>query len=512
MDGFVHSKYPIEMFEAILMPSYDRPVHSSSTHSTTGEDNMQGGDGSHSRQKRVVPLIMAAGVVVSFASLIYDGINHLLASSHMSELTMELNNQGAQLSRVTKSVIRLQSSIAEIWSRITPLGVWAQIIGETALLRSAVQLVLQDSSRLVQGFQQLSFHRLSPRLVNSTDMSHSLSILRRRMSMAGYELLAQDLDDIYQCDTSHILFPNNTLMVFVHLPAIRTAAVMDLYSYIPMPLQLDPGGQGSVLLPVPEHRYIAITKDGTMTRVYTESAFGQCFKLSSYYRCPHSYTYDKRHTSTCLAALFRSDTAQIGALCKWDINPSQDYLAQVGKNEFLLYHHTDSEISRRCLGDPPTLETHRFQGTRRVRALPTCSFTTPSFLFDGELDLSMPASHLTTKPLNLSSLWKDVNGDHLLSVSLAEMAAHVLALGSKEDLTLQDIDALVDAHLVNTGFLYSTGTVSALVVLLAVVVLAYYARHHLRDQLVTRWARFRGRIPLDVQPSAPPAEPEEVEV
>ena len=444
------------------------------------------------RVKRIAP-IAAIGAVVSFASMIYDSVSNLLTGRSISKLTVEVNRQGAQLSQVTKSVKIMQNSMEDIWSRLNSQGHWARVSAEVLLLHASLDLVLEDSNRLVEGFQQLSFHRLSPRLVNATDLAQSLSVLRRRMNEAGYELIPQDLDDVFSCETSHLIFPNQTLLIFIHLPAIRSAAVMDLYTFIPMPLQLDPGTDGSMLLPAPEHRHIAVTKDGTMTRVYTESAFGHCIKIASFFRCPESYTYDKRLTSNCLSALFRSDHVLIGKLCKWDINPAQDHLAQVGKNEFLLYHHNEGEITKRCLSDPPTFHAVRFQGTRRVKAPPACSFATSSFLFDGQLDLTSTTTHITTKPLNLTALWVNINGDDFTSVSLPEMADQVLALGSQEDLTLHDVDALVDASFITRYFRYTTGIICALSLLALLSFVLYYFRYHLRRRVLEYWrAHWRG--------------------
>lgn len=491
LDGAMfHSHFPVALGEILLNNSIIHAPHAPYAHPVWEKENFN--TTVAYRAKRIAP-IAAIGAVVSFASMIYDSVSNLLTGRSISKLTVEVNRQGAQLSQVTKSVRTLQDSMKDIYSRLDYYGKWVRASAEVMLLQSSLDLVLEDSNRLVEGFQQLSFHRLSPRLVNATDMAQSLSLLRRRMNEAGYELIPQDLDDVFSCETSHLIFPNNTLLIFIHLPAIRSAAVMDLYSFIPMPLQLDPGTEGSMLLPAPEHRYIAVTKDGTMTRVYTESAFGHCVKIASFFRCPESYTYDKRLTSNCLSALFRSDHVLIGKLCKWDINPAQDHLAQVGKNEFLLYHHNEGEITKRCLSDPPTFHAVRFQGTRRVKAPPACSFATSSFLFDGQLDLTSTTTHITTKPLNLTALWVNINGDDFTSVSLPEMAAQVLSLGSQEDLTLHDVDALVDASFITRYFRYTTGIICALSLIALLSFFLYYFRYHLRRRVLESWrAYWRG--------------------
>jgi hypothetical protein len=98
--------------------------------------------------------------------------------------------------------------------------------------------VFEDSTRILRGLNALADHRLSPDFVKTSKMTEALLLLENSMHQEGYELGLETMDDIFRCKTSHLVWHNGTLNIYLHIPAYKIDSRLQLQEHIPVPLIL----------------------------------------------------------------------------------------------------------------------------------------------------------------------------------------------------------------------------------------------------------------------------------
>ena len=182
----------------------------------------------------------------------------------------------------------------------------------------------------------------------------------------------------------------------------------------------------------------------------------------------------------------------------------------------MLYQHREEEISRRCLGVNASLETLRFSGTRRIRAAPTCTFSTPSFIFDGQLDLVATATHVTSRVLNVSSVWTSVSG--FAMDSMKELADELFLLGSQVSMTMEDATHKISSSRRTSMFKWSFVGIGIFVLLFSIIFSIIVFRYRRIFRMLFHWRAGHPPLPrptglaedfhsLQVPPLKTPPEP-----
>ena len=69
-------------------------------------------------------------------------------------------------------------------------------------------------------------------------MYQQLTVLTTKLRMNHNDLLLTDRSQVWEMDTSYVLFSNFTLVLFVHFPVGNTKTKLKLVEYMPTPLKL----------------------------------------------------------------------------------------------------------------------------------------------------------------------------------------------------------------------------------------------------------------------------------
>ena len=232
------------------------------------------------------------------------------------------------------------------------------------------------------------------------------------------------------------------MLIFVHIPSVRIDSVLNLYRYFPTPLLLgkDPKDQPLFMTPLPYHSYLALSSDTTLSRAMTDVQFASCTRELGHYVCPHTNVYDKRQDgSSCLLSLYHNNEAEISSNCKWTIHSQQDSLSQLGPHTFLVFQATPGIITVRCL-NPVSEDSMTGQGLFLISANSSCRGSSRSFLFDGELDVSMAPIRLEPRFLNLTNLWLHAGGQSDLSA----ISDRLKNIGNLHGITLTNLVSQLD--------------------------------------------------------------------
>ena len=179
----------------------------------------------------------------------------------------------------------------------------------------------QEVDRILDGLEALSRHRLSPHLILPGQMAEALSALRESMRRNGYELAIDNVFQLFQLDTSHLYYGNQTIEIIVHIPAFKPNNIMTLYKHRNMPVRFDgldelgKNGPPLYLQPQSQDVYLAVDVSETAFQTFTLGRLQTCTQLFGLYVCPRNNVVDKRTSQECLMALFTGKMSQVRAVC-----------------------------------------------------------------------------------------------------------------------------------------------------------------------------------------------------
>jgi hypothetical protein len=69
-------------------------------------------------------------------------------------------------------------------------------------------------------------------------MTEALLLLKNNMQREGYELRLETMDNICRCETSHLVWDNGALNIYLHIPAYKIDSRLQLLEHVPVPLIL----------------------------------------------------------------------------------------------------------------------------------------------------------------------------------------------------------------------------------------------------------------------------------
>ena len=355
----------------------------------------------------------------------------------------------------------------------------------TTLVNNEVE---KEIRRIINALEMLSLHRLSPALINTIQLEAIYEDAKRAGLAKGLTIASTVPEDIFRFETSHLIFENGTLRIFVHMPSYRTNGLMQLMEYLKIPLSL--GGSSRFILPVPEAELLAISTTQNLYRPISKSELNACTRVAELHYCRQDNFLDKRFHESCLVALYLGDHVKIGQNCRVKIQPTQDYLVQLNATTFVLYQHERSYIDLECSGRKEA--PYSFVGVRKVTIQPGCTVSTRSFVFESAQGVFGEPEWIEQKVFNAS--WA-ISADILTRLQFAsdKFYQRLSDMGSEKGIRVRNlVQEFADEE---KATLYNFGLGSALCLLFAAVVLLALLRYrHVRKRNAQRRLAAAGNV------------------
>jgi hypothetical protein len=331
--------------------------------------------------------------------------------------------------------------------------------------------VEKEIRRLMTAIQLLSQHRLDPTLIENNLLGgiHNDAVLIAESK--GLSLASRTPEDIFRFETSHLIFKNMTLRIFVHLPAYRTNALLDLVEFVSVPLNI--GEATRFMMPLPEGEILAISRGLNMFRTMKKSSLAECSRVAELYYCKQDNLFDKRFQSSCLVALYNADHAAITKNCRFQVQPANDFLVQLNGTTFLLYQPEKSYLEQSC-GEVKSKAS--FQGIRKINVPPGCSVSTQSFVFDGAQGLFGDPTDIEQKIFSAPEVMSEALLYKLGNISEQEYA-RLAEVGSVAGLKIRDIIAEFKAQETTSIITIGLGTCLLIVFTCLICLCCLRARH-----------------------------------
>ncbi len=389
--------------------------------------------GHQNRDKRQAGLIVVG--IIALASFLFTHVqlsalsvstgttNHAMAVMQDHETRVDINERSINLMKEEIADSRETERI------LTSLNV----VYHALFVQSEIE---HELMRVMSGLQMLSLRKLSPDLVHTDDLREVLRRLGKSAQNHYMELAIDRPEELFGCETSHIIFANQSMRVFVHVPAYRHDGIMDLYQYVKMPLQVM--GSEHFILPEPEGDLIAIGKGAGWYKTMTINELTACKRVRDIFYCNNNNIFDKRTSDSCLVGLYHSDAAAVKRNCQFSVEPDRDQLVQLNATAFVLYQYSIGYVELICSMGGSHRRIANFKGVKLVHVASTCRGNSRSFVFDGTQGIFSEAVgwHLRSVRMN------EVIGDELLQ-KMANVSQETLArmalVGTSKGLSVKDL-------------------------------------------------------------------------
>ena len=406
-------------------------------HSGTSTDTEPG----FKRDKRQLVIIGAALLVLGIIAV----GTYLFSNMKVAELSVSSYTNPATIKTLTKHEARLNIDEDDITTLVEATNETIQqqntINTDEARMQyfHQIDVILNKFQwqfyQLGRGLEELRNGKLSTLLVLPDKLETTLQNFRTKMMQKGFHTVITDVHEIYQCETSFLVFKNNTIRSITHVPMFRQDSLLNVYRYLPLPMEI----QGHFIYFQPSNMYIAANQEKTLFRTFSEVAFQNCKVLNDLRYCYTGNSFMKQPLD-CLSSLFELHEHDVIEQCPIRVERPKDIAVQLSYSSAIVYHAAQQEIALSCKMATPVLSTISFKGFKKFDIPPSCRLESATLLIDG-------TEELWTNPAVVHSFTPDLDHVPKFKTFLAHMNQSSNPLGtikSQKALRIDDINALFE--------------------------------------------------------------------
>lgn len=319
----------------------------------------------------------------------------------------------------------------------------------TAIAGNVVRQITRATDHTSQIVQALLMHRVSPLILPRKHMRKILRAATAKARAQGYELLADTVASIYQCEASFAVDKDGGLSIYVHVPMAREEDRLKLYKHLPIPMR---SSTHSLVTVLPTKNLIAIDPANTKFKVMTSADLTTCKLVGGVFVCKdsnvvrlaaplqaHDDTDKRAEPDLCIFYLYRKMMSDIPKVCPAIIDSPKDDAIAVSGREFFVMSRAPELGRLFCPGRseaPLDLAV-----VSKVTLEPGCSLVTKSHTVTASLDI---ASEILTFEYNWDGGVKAILGkltkDQVEEIGIRKMQAEIKESPSY----LSDIQARMD--------------------------------------------------------------------
>jgi hypothetical protein len=187
------------------------------------------------KRQAVAGAFLVLGLVAA-ASSIYSAMQLAALSAAQDVNVHILQEHETRLSENERSIALINSTDIRIGKKVAKLSDSLRTDELILQLGYTLNSVFEDSTRILRGLNAPADHRLSPDFVKTSKMTEALLLLENNMQREGYELGLETMDNIFRCETSHLVWDNGS--IYLHIPAYKIDSQLQLLEHVPVPLIL----------------------------------------------------------------------------------------------------------------------------------------------------------------------------------------------------------------------------------------------------------------------------------
>ena len=315
-------------------------------------------------------------------------------------VTQVVNKNTAYEQRLNRHLISMEGSAKVLVSQVDGLESFKRLENEYDKIVALRQQVFAIYDRLQLGISQLiQNQRVNTNLVSSKTMYKQLTMLTTKLRMDHKDLLLTDRSQVWEMDTSYVLFANFTIVLFVHFPVGHTKTKLKLVEYIPTPLKL--GNDPQVYTLHSENSYLAVSSSRRNDfHELTYRDLMHCKKSERVYFCPKTFSTDLEKGESCLSALYWGEEEMAHMKCPLKPIPKRDVVTQLNPSEFVLSISGTEEFRFSC--GEKDLGAIKMKGVVKVKIPRGCRMEGITLVLVPTYELSWNVGNVTVVPLEMT--------------------------------------------------------------------------------------------------------------
>ena len=326
-------------------------------------------------------ILLAAGIIAGMAYLFnHAALLSISFGSWTNPATIRvLETHEKRLNIDEEDIMALKTSVQQLIDAENKLQ---EDVHELQLLHRTEGLLgkLQwEFHTLSLGLEKLRMGQLSSFLIKPKSLQTILKQFRERLNLINAHTILSDLNEVYMCDTSYLVFNNLTIRAFIHIPVYKPDSLMTIYKYQGMPTKV-----GNQLMTFqPDSKFLAVNKMKNKFRPMTYETLNECKQLKHISYCKSGNYYHMDTHKSCIKSLYSGKEHEIVKQCPVKMGPIEDQMIRLNFETVLLFHAKPKRAQIACPMSTPPKDEVTFQGFKRIRLFPGCRLTTDNFMADG---------------------------------------------------------------------------------------------------------------------------------
>ena len=209
------------------------------------------------RKRRQILIGLATGIISSLVSIFStaelmhrttseDTVNDLVDNSN--NIITTLQSHETRLEKTEAEIKTLKTHLSNLDREIFTTMKQSNFFFDLYAANSYATTSTNHLHRIEDGLYKLLDGKLSPNLVSLRQIKKGLKKLQQHTSNRGYTMSILRENDIYQCQTSFVSYPQGNFYALVHIPIYRTNSLLKLYECKAIPLMFNNDTHAQIMI------------------------------------------------------------------------------------------------------------------------------------------------------------------------------------------------------------------------------------------------------------------------
>ena len=166
---------------------------------------------------------------------------------------------------------------------------------------------MQDVERMIEGVISVLGGKLSQGLVHYDALKSSLNAMKLKAESLSFQLSVDSIRHLFEMEASYLIYADETLDFFIHIPLIDKNSILTLYKYHEVPLTINLEDEGKKWIIPNNMRYLAANQDHSILYEIKENDLINCNKYRDTYYCKNSVVRRKKLQKGAVFQLFSNN-------------------------------------------------------------------------------------------------------------------------------------------------------------------------------------------------------------
>ena len=339
-------------------------------------------EGEQHRIKRQVIAGVLGGIIASLVTLFSQSTLEDVVSKRQSVIAAQVQENLIHMNQNTHDLLYLNKTLNEVLTHLYYMEEDQNSEHTTTMILQstyALGALTTQTEKILKAIEVVKTGRFSTDLATPEGLENAIVELKQEALKSGRTIAVSNLLDLSLLPASYLY--NSTSRVFhaiVHVPFATPNDEMDLYKYVPTPIQIGNDSKLYASITNQDNTYLAVSGDGTTYKTFSVRDIQECTKFQNKFYCPDSVEY-KSIRPSCLVSLHKNNISEIRSFCDLSIHTHISQAIRLDTSTYILIETDATELTIRC--HHGYYKTQMIQGVVRVGMLPGCTAFTRYLTF-----------------------------------------------------------------------------------------------------------------------------------